>query len=75
MHSVTPKTRLLWQRSMLTVPASLWDKNTRLRASLVRSPVSNVRFLLLIETALKWFDGQGSVSEYDGGRDLDSLVN
>ncbi|KAN0139038.1 thioredoxin protein disulfide isomerase [Lactarius tabidus] len=24
---------------------------------------------------LKWFDGQGSVSEYEGGRDLDSLVN
>src|SRR6266571_3652671 len=26
-------------------------------------------------TALKWFDAQGSVSDYEGGRDLDSLVN
>ncbi|KAI9439976.1 disulfide isomerase [Lactarius indigo] len=24
---------------------------------------------------LKWFDAQGSVSDYEGGRDLDSLVN
>ena len=31
--------------------------------------------MLLIVTALKWFDAQGSVSDYEGGRDLDSLVN
>jgi hypothetical protein len=29
----------------------------------------------LIATALKWFDSQGSVSDYEGGRDLDSLAN
>ena len=56
-------------------PASLWDNNTRSRAFLVRFSISNVRSSLLIETALKWFDAQGAVSEYEGGRDLDSLVN
>ncbi len=31
--------------------------------------------MLLIVTALKWFDARGSVSDYEGGCDLNSLVN
>lgn len=33
------------------------------------------RLRRLIAAALKWFDAQGEVSDYDGGRDLDSLAN
>jgi hypothetical protein len=45
------------------------------RAFLVRCPFLELWSLLLIVTALKWFDAQGTVSDYAGGRDLDSLVN
>jgi protein disulfide-isomerase A6 len=33
------------------------------------------RLRRLIATALKWFDPQGAISDYEGGRDLDSLAN
>lgn len=54
--------------------ASLWDRSTALQAFLVRFPFSNFVSMSLIVTALKWFDAQGSVSDYEGGRDLESLV-
>jgi len=41
--------------------------------STLLSLVSRLR--RLITTALKWFDAQGAMSDYDGGRDLDSLAN
>ena len=59
---------------MLTVPASRWDRSTVLLAFLVRGPPTRLVFTNLMVTALKWFDPQGSISEYEGGRDLDSLV-
>ncbi len=59
---------------MLTVLASRWDRNTVLPASLVRDPYTHLVFTKLIVAALKWFDGQGTISDYEGGRDLDSLA-
>jgi hypothetical protein len=59
---------------MLTVLASRWDRNTALLASLVRDPCAHFVFTKLIVTALKWFDAQGTVSDYEGGRDLDALA-
>jgi hypothetical protein len=59
---------------MPTVLASRWDKNTALLASLVRERCKHLVFTKLIVTALKWFDAQGGVSDFEGGRDLDSLV-
>jgi hypothetical protein len=59
---------------MLTVLASRWDKNTALLGSPVRDPCAHLVFIKLIVTALKWFDAQGGVSDFEGGRDLDSLA-
>ena len=59
---------------MLTVLASRWDRNTVLLAFLVRNPCAHLVFTKLIVTALKWFDAQGTISDYEGGRDLDSLA-
>ena len=59
---------------MLTVLASRWDRSTVLLVFLVREPRTHLVFTNLTVTALKWFDSQGSISEYEGGRDLDSLV-
>ena len=59
---------------MLTVLASRWDRNTALLASLVRDPCAHFVFTRLIVIALKWFDAQGTVSDYEGGRDLDALA-
>jgi hypothetical protein len=59
---------------MLTVLASRWDRNTALLASLVRDPCAYLVFTELTVTALKWFDAEGTVSDYEGGRDLDSLA-
>jgi hypothetical protein len=59
---------------MLTVLASRWDRNTAFLASLVRDPCAHLVFTKLIVTALKWFDGEGTVSNYEGGRDLEALV-
>jgi hypothetical protein len=59
---------------MLTVLASRWDRSTVLLVFLVREPRTRLVFTNLTVTALKWFDSQGSISEYEGGRDLDSLV-
>jgi len=59
---------------MLTVLASRWDRNTALLASLVRKPCAHLVFTKLIVAALKWFDAQGAVSDYEGGRELDSLT-
>jgi hypothetical protein len=59
---------------MPTVLASRWDKNTALLASLVRERCTHLVFTKLIVTALKWFDAQGTVSDYEGGRDFDALA-
>lgn len=59
---------------MLTVMASLWDRNTASLDFLVRGPRTDFVFTLLMVTALKWFDGDGTVSKYEGARDLTALV-
>jgi hypothetical protein len=60
---------------MLTVLASRWVRNTALLASLVRDPCAHPVVTKLIVTALKWFDAQGAVSDYEGGaRDLEALA-
>jgi hypothetical protein len=59
---------------MLTVMASRWDRNTALLASLVGDRCAHLVFTKLIETALKWFDAEGTVSDYEGARDLDALA-
>jgi hypothetical protein len=59
---------------MLTVLASRWDRRTALLASLVRDSFARIVFAKLIVAALKWFDAQGAISDYEGGRDLDSLA-
>lgn len=45
-----------------------------LLASRVRDCCARLVFTKLMVTALKWFDAQGTVSDYDGGRDLDALA-
>ena len=74
MRSAMQRRRSLSQRSMLTVMASLWDRNTASRDSLVRGPHTHLVFAMLMVTALKWFDADGTVSKYDGARDLPALV-
>lgn len=44
------------------------------------TPVSDLRSALLnhlvsLLVALKWFDAQGNVENYEGGRDLDALAS
>ncbi len=54
--------------------ASRSDRNTALLAFQVRDSCTRLALTNLIVTALKWFDAQGTVSDYEGGRDLDSLA-